>query len=74
MQRLAARRLRDLFASSWTMGTLVEFHTAHKLTLMAHSIAAYQELGRLVAGAKRRSRALVAAPSWITSYRSRRWR
>jgi len=26
---------------------------------MAHSIAAYQELGRLVAGAKRRSRAVV---------------
>jgi uncharacterized protein YbgA (DUF1722 family)/uncharacterized protein YbbK (DUF523 family) len=55
----AYRRLRDLFASSWTMGTLVEFHTAHKLTLMAHSIAAYQALGRLVAGAKRRSRPLV---------------
>jgi len=55
----AYRRLRDLFASRWTLGTLVQFHTAHKLTLMAHSIAAYQELGRLVAGAKRRSRALV---------------
>jgi len=55
----AYRRLRDLFASRWTVGTLVQFHTAHKLTLMAHSIAAYQELGRLVAGAKRRSRALV---------------
>src|SRR5204863_7039421 len=28
------------------------FHTAHKLTLMAHSVAAYGALGQLVAGAK----------------------
>lgn len=48
----AYRRLRDLFASRWTVGALVAFHTAHKLTLMAHSIKAYQELGRLVASAK----------------------
>ncbi len=46
------RRLRDLFESRWTPGALVAFHTAHKLTLMAHSIAAYQQLGRLVASAK----------------------
>lgn len=55
----AYRRLQDLFAGRWTVGTLVQFHTAHKLTLMAHSIAAYQQLGRLVAGAKRRSRPVV---------------
>jgi uncharacterized protein YbgA (DUF1722 family) len=30
---------------------LVAFHTAHKLTLMAHSPAHYQEMGRLVARA-----------------------
>ena len=48
----AYRRLRDLFESRWTAGSLVAFHTAHKLTLMAHSITAYQELGRLVASAK----------------------
>ena len=48
----AYRRLRDLFESRWTTGSLVAFHTAHKLTLMAHSIAAYQQLGRLVASAK----------------------
>jgi uncharacterized protein YbgA (DUF1722 family) len=29
----------------------VSFHTAHKLTLMAHSIKHYRELGRLVAQA-----------------------
>ena len=48
----AYRRLRSLFASRWTVGGLVRFHTAHKLTLMAHSPAAYQQLGRLVARAK----------------------
>jgi uncharacterized protein YbgA (DUF1722 family)/uncharacterized protein YbbK (DUF523 family) len=34
-----------------TPGGLVTFHTAHKLTLMAHSPAHYTELGRLVAQA-----------------------
>ena len=53
----AYRRLRDLFAGKWTVGSLVAFHTAHKLTLMAHSIKAYQELGRLVASAKDQPRA-----------------
>lgn len=48
----AYRRLRDLFEGRWTAGALVAFHTAHKLTLMAHSVAAYQTLGRLVASAK----------------------
>ena len=47
----AYRRLRELFASRWTVGSLVRFHTAHKLTLMAHSVVAYRELGRLVATA-----------------------
>ena len=45
-------RLRRLFSSRWTVGTLVRFHTAHKLILMAHSPEAYRELGRLVAGAR----------------------
>ena len=48
----AYRRLRGLFAGRWTVGSLVRFHTAHKLTLMAHSVTAYRELGRLVAAAK----------------------
>jgi len=42
-------RLRELFAGRWTAGALVRFHTAHKLILMAHSLPAYQQLGRLVA-------------------------
>lgn len=48
----AHHRLRRLFAGRWRLGELVAFHTAHKLQLMAHSPAAYQALGRLVAAAK----------------------
>jgi uncharacterized protein YbgA (DUF1722 family)/uncharacterized protein YbbK (DUF523 family) len=46
-------RLRNLFDARWSVGDLVRFHTAHKLVLMAHSPAAYQQLGRLVAQARR---------------------
>ena len=53
----AYRRLRDLFASRWTVGDLVRFHTAHKLVLLAHSTVAYTQLGRLVASAKSADRA-----------------
>jgi uncharacterized protein YbgA (DUF1722 family)/uncharacterized protein YbbK (DUF523 family) len=45
----AYRRLKNLFGSRWTIGSLVRFHTAHKMSLLAHSTSAYQELGRLVA-------------------------
>jgi uncharacterized protein YbgA (DUF1722 family)/uncharacterized protein YbbK (DUF523 family) len=48
----AYRRLRTFFASRWTMGGLVRFHTAHKLQLLAHAPSAYAELGRFVANAK----------------------
>jgi uncharacterized protein YbgA (DUF1722 family)/uncharacterized protein YbbK (DUF523 family) len=47
----AYRRLKDLFSARWTPGALVRFHTAHKMSLLAHSTAAYRELGRLVAQA-----------------------
>ncbi len=56
----AYHRMRALFATRnirWTVGALVAFHTAHKLTLMAHSPRAYAELGRLVAQSKRIERA-----------------
>jgi uncharacterized protein YbgA (DUF1722 family) len=39
----------------------VQFHTAHKLTLMAHSPVAYRELGQLVAGAQAHARPELAA-------------
>ena len=37
-----------------TPGGLVKFHTAHKLTLMAHSPKHYTDMGRLVADAGKR--------------------
>jgi len=45
-------RLTRLFDSRWTVGALVQFHTAHKMTLLAHVPDAYRRLGRLVARAK----------------------
>jgi len=57
----AFRRLRAAFASRWTVGDLVRFHTAEKLQLMAHDVQTYRELGRLVAGAKDAPRAELAA-------------
>jgi uncharacterized protein YbgA (DUF1722 family)/uncharacterized protein YbbK (DUF523 family) len=57
----AYQRLQQLFSGRWTIGDLVRFHSAHKLTLMAHSPAAYRELGRLVAGAAGRDRAELQA-------------
>jgi uncharacterized protein YbgA (DUF1722 family)/uncharacterized protein YbbK (DUF523 family) len=53
----AYRRLRNLFSGRWTARRLVEFHTAHKLQIMAHSPVAYRDLGRLVASVKRVPRA-----------------
>jgi uncharacterized protein YbgA (DUF1722 family)/uncharacterized protein YbbK (DUF523 family) len=53
----AYSRLRRLFASRWTVGDIVRFHTAHKLLLLAHAPEAYRALGRLVAGARQLSRA-----------------
>jgi uncharacterized protein YbgA (DUF1722 family)/uncharacterized protein YbbK (DUF523 family) len=53
----AYRRLRDVLARRVAPRERVEFHTAHKLQLMAHSPEAYRELGRLVAGQKQRERA-----------------
>ena len=57
----AYRRLRDMWAARWTTGTLVRFHTAHKLTLLAHSPATYTALGQLVAQASTRPRGDVRA-------------
>ena len=57
----AYRRLCALFEGRWTVGAVVQFHTAHKLTLMAHSPVAYRELGQLVALARQWARAEFAA-------------
>lgn len=53
----AYRRLKSFFGERWTLRELVAFHTEHKMQLLAHSEKDYRELGRLVAGAKGRSRA-----------------
>jgi uncharacterized protein YbgA (DUF1722 family)/uncharacterized protein YbbK (DUF523 family) len=53
----AYARLRAFFEPRWTVGGLVGFHTAHKLTLLSHSPEIYYGMGRLVAGAKSMGRA-----------------
>ena len=45
------RRWRDFLEHGPSPGALVDFHTRHKLLVMAHSIPAYRELGRMVASA-----------------------
>jgi len=49
----AYHRWQRLVAAHFTVAKLVEFHSAHKLCLMAHSQSHYRALGRLVAGAGR---------------------
>lgn len=48
----AYRRLMTFFAGRWSVGGLVQFHTRHKLALLAHSTERYRALGRLVADAR----------------------
>lgn len=48
----AYHRLQALWAARWRIGDLVQFHTAHKLLLMAHSPQHHTRLGRLVAEAR----------------------
>lgn len=45
------RRWRETLAAGRTRGGLVDFHTRHKLLLLAHGTAIYREMGRLVAAA-----------------------
>ena len=49
-------RLRALFDGAWRQQSLIAFHTAHKMALLAHSTTAYRALGRLVAGGAALSR------------------
>lgn len=46
------RRWKDFLARQPDLGGLVEFHSRHKLLLMAHSIQVYREMGVLVAHGK----------------------
>lgn len=45
-------RWKDYVSGDGTLGGLVEFHTAHKLLVMAHSNQHYREMGALVAKGK----------------------
>ncbi|MBN1267952.1 MAG: DUF523 and DUF1722 domain-containing protein [Kiritimatiellae bacterium] len=49
------KRWRDMLAENSTRGALVDFHTRHKLLIMAHSPKHYQQMGRLVAEMKGRA-------------------
>ena len=46
------QRWLQLRRESWSAGALVDFHTRHKLLLMAHNPALYREMGKLVATVK----------------------
>jgi uncharacterized protein YbgA (DUF1722 family) len=59
----AYRRLAALRESRPGPAAVVEFHTAHKFLLLAHSPAAYARLGRLVAEPARPPRA-----RWLDAY------
>lgn len=48
----AYSRLHNLFNGKYNRGNMVEFHTAHKLLMMAHSPKHYTQLGKLVADVK----------------------
>jgi uncharacterized protein YbgA (DUF1722 family)/uncharacterized protein YbbK (DUF523 family) len=59
----AYRRLAALRESGPGPAAVVEFHTAHKYLLLAHSPTAYARLGRLVAEVARPTRA-----GWLDGY------
>ena len=45
-------RWRQTLSQNKTMGNLVDYHTRHKLLIMAHSPSHSQMMGKLVAGGK----------------------
>ncbi len=49
------KRWRNMLAKGQTAGNLVDFHTRHKLLIMAHSPEIYRQMGKLVATAGKRS-------------------
>jgi len=51
-QIFTLKRWRETLAKRKSMGTLVEFHTRHKLLMMSHSPNHYRLMGKLVAGGK----------------------
>jgi uncharacterized protein YbgA (DUF1722 family)/uncharacterized protein YbbK (DUF523 family) len=48
----ALKRWRELLSQKTSRGNLVDFHTKHKLLILAHSSKHYQRMGKLVAAQK----------------------
>ena len=74
VERLFAYARWRTYEERPTRGGLVRFHTAHKLTLLAHDPAAYRRLGALVARAKARPLRTVAdeyGAAFMTALRTR---
>ena len=62
IERLFAyHRLQGLWATRWTLRSLIAFHTGNKMSLLAHDEIGYRRLGRLVATAKSLPRAELRA-------------
>jgi uncharacterized protein YbgA (DUF1722 family)/uncharacterized protein YbbK (DUF523 family) len=59
----ALARWRHVLAGNRGLGNLVMFHTQHKLMILSHSTRHYQEMGRMMAGAKG-----IPLPSLVDSY------
>jgi uncharacterized protein YbgA (DUF1722 family)/uncharacterized protein YbbK (DUF523 family) len=47
------KRWREVLEQKESRGTLVQFHTQHKLLILSHSPKHYQIMGKLVAGSKK---------------------
>ena len=62
----ALARWRDLLAGKPDRGALIAFHTKHKLLILSHSTRCYQEMGKLVAGAKQ-----IPLPQLLDNYQGR---
>jgi len=45
------KRWRDAMSGEYTAGKLVDFHTRHKMQIMAHNVELYRAMGKLVATA-----------------------
>ncbi|MFC5745258.1 YbgA family protein [Actinomadura rugatobispora] len=57
----AQARLRELFDGDWRPRDLVDFHSRHKLQILAHDPAGYRTTGRIVARAGVRDRGRLEA-------------
>ncbi|MCU7845095.1 MAG: DUF523 and DUF1722 domain-containing protein [Candidatus Thiodiazotropha sp. (ex Monitilora ramsayi)] len=54
------QRWRSMHQTGLTAARMIEFHTAHKYLVMAHSQAAYQRLGRLLSDLSNRDLSAIA--------------